>query len=262
MICRQIYQAFLEHCVPYEPDGPWSSLQADVDLWRPPPPDALAVMESLQDDYSDEDLLASRLAVRSKQGWLVLNLAVTCPAQIIAPLRPQPTEPPFDLLIGDGVLSRRLPVCAALEDGSLQNAIEKTGALRGVLHERPCRAQAGRPPGNNRNRHGEPYAAALDHFCESYGLREPVTPTAPEPDPAQPRRMKLKVKACLPRAPFRSKVQRRRARLQLPAPPTIRLANPLGWCLSIGRHRHWSARVPKRWSKSDRIFGNWRSAFG
>ena len=70
MIYRQIYQAFLGHCLPYEPDEPWSRIHAEVDLWTPPPSGVLAVMESLQDDYSDEDLLASRLAVEAgRAGW-------------------------------------------------------------------------------------------------------------------------------------------------------------------------------------------------
>ena len=181
MIYRQIYQAFLGHCSPYEADEPWSRLQANVDLWKSPS-DAMEVMDSLVDNYSEEDLLASRLAIKGKQGWLVLNPILTGPLNLIVPLRPQPNEPPIDLLVQDGTLSRRLPVCAALQDGSLRNAIEKTGALLVVfsMEDLAVLRLAG-IPATTATGLTNLASKRLDEFCKSYGLRESLSPAAPGP---------------------------------------------------------------------------------
>ena len=181
MIYRQIYQAFLGHCSPYEADEPWSRLQAEVDLWRSPS-NVLEVMDSLEDNYSEEDLLASRLAIKGKQGWLVLNPILKGALNLIVPLRPQPNAPPFDLLFQDGTLSGKLPVCAALQDGSLRNAIEKTGALLVVfsMEDLAVLRLAGIPATIAT---GLEYLASkqLDEFCKSYGLRKSMNPAAPCP---------------------------------------------------------------------------------
>ena len=109
MIHQQIYQAFLDRCPQYEMAGPWGRFQSAVDI-RESPSNTLGVMDSLQEDYADEDLLASRLAVMGSKGWLIFDPSLTEPFSAIVPLCAQPGDPPFDLLTKSGTLSRRLPV--------------------------------------------------------------------------------------------------------------------------------------------------------
>jgi hypothetical protein len=143
-IHQQIYQALLAYCQPVEVDGLWRRFQTNVDIWSmSSAPDR--VIRCLRHDYSgddspddgdgnaltysDEDLLASGVAIKERNNTLTLNSDLDGPANAIVPLRTAPSEPPFDLLTANGTLSGRLPVCAALHDGALQDAIHETGTL-------------------------------------------------------------------------------------------------------------------------------------
>jgi hypothetical protein len=206
MIHREIYQRVVDQCEPLEVDGPWSRFEAGVDLWRlsadpqelvnrlrhPDSNDDSDIDPNDHPDadsggnattYSDEDLLASRVARGRAKGRLIPNSCLTRPTNIVVPLRAQPAEPPFDLLVADDTVTGRLPVCAALHDGALQAAIEKTGCLLVTfsIEDLVALRLAGLPAITAA---GLPNLAleALDDFCKSYGLRESANSTNSSPD--------------------------------------------------------------------------------
>jgi hypothetical protein len=129
MIHRKIYQALLEYCEYYQPLGPVGVSYADVDLYTFASGTETS-LKSLRNSFSEKALLASRVVVPYGDKQLLLNPILTEPLNIILPLRPQPGKRPFDLLCRQGTIRGRLPVCAALRDGSIRAAMAETrGAL-------------------------------------------------------------------------------------------------------------------------------------
>jgi len=194
----KIYEVVLSHCVPLEVNGPWGRFAADVDAWTlaSSPQEVLNSLQNNDSDeepagdsnqdavaYSEEDLVTSHAAFRLHNGTLALSPRLTGPESVIVPLRVQPTELPYDLLVADGTLSRNLPVCATLQDGVLQALIEAVGALLVTfsiddlvvlrLAGLPAITAAGLP---NLAR------GALDLFCKTYGLRDSAAPSDSDPD--------------------------------------------------------------------------------
>jgi hypothetical protein len=127
MIHGRIYQDLLGQCKPYQAEVPWSPSYADVDLWAPP--SEAETMSSLRDTYPEKALIASGVVIRHHGKQLILNPILTEPLGIILPLRLELNKRPFDLLTPQGTVSKTLPVCAALRDGSIKAAIKNTHAL-------------------------------------------------------------------------------------------------------------------------------------
>lgn len=197
----KIYEAILSHCVPLEVNGPWGRFAADVDAWTlaSSPEEVLNSLQNNDSDeepagdsnqdavaYSEEDLVTSHAAFRLHNGTLALSPRLTGPESVIVPLRVQPTEPPYDLLVADGTLSRNLPVCAALRDGVLQASIEALGGLLVTfsIDDLIVLRLAGLPVITAT---GLPNLAwgALDLFCKTYGLRDSAAPSDSDSDQSE-----------------------------------------------------------------------------
>jgi hypothetical protein len=128
MSYAEIYQRFLKFCRSYSLGGLWRDFQGPLDLWSPPA-DSSAALAALRQQFDDSELRKAGIVSGDSDDMVVLNPILRDPQTTILALREQAENAPFELVVDQGCLSGRLPVCAAMQDRRVQQAVTEAGAL-------------------------------------------------------------------------------------------------------------------------------------
>jgi hypothetical protein len=128
MLYEEIYQRFLGFCRPYSLVGLWREFQVPTDLWSPPA-DSSAALSDLRQQFDHDELRKAGITSGNPGDPVALAPVLCDPQTIILALREQVENAPFELVLNEGSLSGRLPVCAAMQDARVQEAAATAGSL-------------------------------------------------------------------------------------------------------------------------------------
>ena len=124
-IYELVYSQVFEHLPVYLLPEPWRGLSRGNDL-RGAPADPAAVLSKLQERFTVEDLLKTKVAEVGNNDVLTMSPSLCDSQAVILGLRSSPDKAPFDLMVDPGCLSRRLlPICAVLGDGRMRDVVTK-----------------------------------------------------------------------------------------------------------------------------------------
>ena len=129
MKTSEVYQVFLKQCGEYSPDGLWQKFQAHTDIWRPALSDPEAALAILREQFEDNELRESGIAVGEPPDPLVLNPILCRPSSLILALRRMAEDAAFDLVADGRALSTQLPACAGMRDNRMQALAASSGFL-------------------------------------------------------------------------------------------------------------------------------------
>ena len=118
-----IYARVLAHCPKFSHPPPWQGVPVPDGVCGPPT-DPSQTLADLRAQHQDLELLESGVAVTGPDGALQLATALCDPNTAIIGLRKKPKQDLFDLLTEQGCIAHdELPLCAALQDGGLQEML-------------------------------------------------------------------------------------------------------------------------------------------
>jgi hypothetical protein len=197
MLYDQVYADFLQQCRPARPPHPWGRFMKNADLWAPPQKIG-PLVAALREKHSGKTLLRSGVVAGDGHGKPTIGPLFFQLFTCILPLRALPEANPFDLLTGEGAISGRLPLYAAVQDHLVEKGITKRGfycvafSLRDVVSLRAVGIPA--VPANGLERM---HRKAFQEFCGTLGLTGPshppqaATPHPPHQAAASPPRVIL-----------------------------------------------------------------------